>query len=124
MCEYCHLYTAIGKPCEVCKPVTVASKPKSRKREAGKPVGKKTTAAIKPLNPVTVKARLDAAGLTDTSMIVSGIQTGAVAGALYNGSSGNTEGVFLAYVAIVDSLVAEYPQVAKYRNRLVSGRAA
>jgi hypothetical protein len=134
MCQYCHLYTAIGKPCDVCglqaptsAPVAVSKRAKvaaPTKPKKARKQGKSASKEIKPLLAATAVNRLHAAGLNTDAKIAEGIANGATANALYAGGSGDGEEIFLRYMLIVERVESEYPEVARFRNRLVSGIAA
>lgn len=99
-----------GNPPQAAK--TGAKRGKRRKqgsRDAGKP-----------LNATTARKRLQAHGLDSDAKLIAGLRTGATVTALYGTGSGVSEGVFLRYVAIVERLATERPELMTYRNRLIS----
>jgi hypothetical protein len=133
MCQFCHLYTAIGKPCDVCglqappsAPVAVSKRAKvaaPTKAKKARKQAKSASKEIKPLLAATAVNRLHAAGLNTDAKIAAGIVNGIAANALYGTDSGDSEGVFLRYMLIVERIENEYPEVARFRNRMVSGLA-
>lgn len=131
MCDACPSYTAIGLPvCNICG-ATVSTPPVSRKqakqgrKDATVTKSPKTRQnannAQKPLSASEVDKRLRGAGLTTDAKLADGLANGVTAMALYADGNGNSEGVFLAYVALVERLQGAGLAVGKYRNRIVSG---
>jgi hypothetical protein len=130
-CERGHPYSTGNfdscPQCPVSAPVTVPKRTKvstpTKAKKASKQ-GKSASKEVKPLLAATAVNRLHAAGLNTDAKIAEGIANGATANALYGTDSGDSEGVFLRYMLIVERVEGEYPEVARFRNRLVSGIAA
>ena len=107
--------TAVSKRAKVPAP----TKPKKARNQ-----GKSASKEVKPLLVATAVNRLHAAGLNTDAKIAAGLANGLTANALYGTDSGDSEGVFLRYMLLVERVEGEYPEVARFRNRLVSGIAA
>lgn len=73
----------------------------------------------KPLSATEVSKRLQVAGLTVATLTADDFASGAVSNALYGTGTGDSEGAFLAYMALCRQVGC-----TKYRNRMVSGAAA
>jgi hypothetical protein len=125
MCDACSTYALAGfTSCNICGMPCKARPSKPKRGKRGKQVSATVSRDIKPLAVETAVNRLHACGLTDDSKIAAGLANGAVANALYGKDSGDSEQVFLRYVLLVERVAAVYPEVARYRNRLISGIAA
>jgi hypothetical protein len=74
----------------------------------------------KALSEAETRKRLLAAGLTTDRQLIAGLKTGATINALLKGSS-FPEGVFLRYMALVDRLTQQQPDVKVYRHRIICG---
>lgn len=148
MCDACSQYAAAGfTVCAICG-AAVASKPRSRKREAGKPETRaKTpdwdTTSVKPRirkgdgslqgKPQTVIAVLKPArppranGLDPllAKLASVGMDTdGKIVSGLLTGQVVQTIGWEKNYLKVVEYLIAEGYNVAKHRNYIVCGSLA
>lgn len=126
-CQYCALYAAANEPCAVCAitPPVSRKQAKQGRKDATVTKSLKTRQiannAAKPLSASEVDKRLRGAGLTTDALLADGLANGVTAMALYAEGNGNSEAVFLAYVALVERLQGAGLTVGKWRNRIVSG---
>lgn len=126
-CAGCGEYYSTGnfKACPHCqdaKWVTTAKASQSRKTAPKR--RKQRARGSKPLSLAETRRRLNRAGLTDDTQIAQGIPSGATVQALYGNGNGTSEAPFLRYMAIVRRLSDAQPELLKYKNRLVSYKAA
>jgi hypothetical protein len=146
-CQYCHLYTAIGKPCEVCglqsptsAPVAVSKRTKVSAPQTRAKTPNWDTASVKPRirkgdgslqgKPKTVIALLKpetpprANGVDPllAKLASVGMDTnGKIVSGLMTGQVVQTIGWEKNYLKVVEYLIAEGYNVAKHRNYIVCG---
>ena len=147
MCQYCHLYTAIGKPCEVCgiqapssAPVVVSKatkvsasatraktpnwdttsvKPRIRKGDGSlQGKPKPVIALLKPVTP----PRANGVDPLLAKLASVGMDTdGKIVSGLLTGRVVQTIGWEKNYLKVIDYLVVEGYDVGKYRYRIICG---